>query len=311
MLLSSSSNSSSGHLSRRAALVTGATALALALGACSGSDDDDNATTHTATDRDSSSTNQAGAEDFGRYVALGDSFAAFGGSVDPTTGPAACMRSTSGYPSLIAEDPAIGEFVDATCGGATTVDMTQAQIAETPPQFDALTADTDLVTLSIGGNDMKFGALVQCIGRTSRDAADGTCHDRLGETVSQALDALPASLDEVYRGIGERAPEARVITTAYMPLVPAHGFCDFVSGMSPEDVTWVREITERINTITGEAAARAGATFVMPPGAEEHHACAPVAGRYTDFTGHETSSHPMHPTGAGQRAMAEAVIAEF
>ena len=60
MLVSSSSNSSSGHLARRAALVTGATALALALGACSGSDDD-NATTHPATDRDSSSTNQAGA----------------------------------------------------------------------------------------------------------------------------------------------------------------------------------------------------------------------------------------------------------
>lgn len=240
---------------------------------------------------------------YDHYVALGDSFAAMGSRSATTTGPFECFRSVDNYPSLVLADDRVTAGEDVTCSSAVTADI--------PGQAAALTPDTDLVTLSIGGNDMKFGAIVQCIGRTSRDAADGTCHDRLGEPVSQALDALPASLDEVYRGIGERAPEARVFTTAYMPLVPAHGFCDFVSGMSPEDVTWVREITERINTITGEAAARAGATFVMPPGAEEHHACAPVAGRYTDFTGHETSSHPMHPTGAGQRAMADAVIAEF
>ena len=92
-----------------------------------------------------------------------------------------------------------------------------------------------------------------------------------------------------------------------MPLVPDHGGCDFVSGMSPGDVTWTRHVTERINMIVAAAADRAGATVVEPSDADERHACAPAARRYTDFTGAETGSHPMHPTAAGQQAMAAAV----
>ena len=44
--------------------------------------------------------------------------------------------------------------------------MTRPQLAGAPAQFDALTPDTDLVTLSIGGNDIGFGAMVGCILQT-------------------------------------------------------------------------------------------------------------------------------------------------
>lgn len=187
--------------------------------------------------------------------------------------------------------------------------MTTRQIPETPPQFDALTPDTDLVTLSIGGNDIGFGAIAGCVAQTPRVATGAPCRDRLEQPVTDALNALPASLDTVYAGIADRSASARVVTTAYMPLVPDHGGCDFVSDMSPGDVTWIRHVTERVNLIVADAAERAGATVAEPDDADQHHACAPASERYTDFAGTETGSHPMHPTAAGQRAMAGAVHA--
>ncbi|MDX2358103.1 SGNH/GDSL hydrolase family protein [Dietzia sp. PP-33] len=282
---------------------------ALALGACTPADDDEvphdgpvTATTGAAPDR----TSDAGPV-YARYVALGDSFAALGPTAAPTSGPARCMRSTRNYASLLAERPEVGELVDVTCGGAETPDLTAPQNPGTPAQFDALTGDTDLVTLSIGGNDIGFGTMVGCIVQTPRVEIGAPCRDQLEIAVTGELDGLGERLDRVYSGIRERSPDARIVTTAYLPLVPDHGTCEFVSGMSPGDVTWIRHVTERINMIVADAAERAGADVVMPTDADERHACAPATHRYTDFTGAQTGSHPMHPTAAGHLAMAEAV----
>lgn len=280
-------------------------AVALTLGACSGSDDDEAPPPASPP----APTDIAGPPDtaVARYVALGDSFAALGPTNAPTSGPEACLRSTRNYPSLLAGDIRPGEFVDATCGGARTVDMTAPQIPETPPLFDALTAETDLVTLSIGGNDIGFGDIVGCVMRTARVADGAPCRERLDGVTSDGLAGLAGRLDDVYAGIRERSPDARIVTTAYLPLVPELGGCDFVERMSPGDVDWTRSVTERINRVVVDAADSAGAAPVLPDDAASRHACAPVAGRYTDFTGIETASHPMHPTAAGHRAMAEAV----
>ena len=306
---------------RRAALITTTAALALVLGACSGPDDEEApqvtgaAVPGTAVGADPA---DGGADDDGvvadgpryaRYVALGDSFAALGPTGAPTSGPEACHRSSRNYAALLADDSRVGELVDVTCGGAETEDMTGRQIAGTPPQFDALTAETDLITLSIGGNDIGFGPIVDCIVQTPQSATGAPCRDRLELTVTSALDGLGARLDGVYAGIAERSPGARIVTTGYLPLVPADGGCAFVSRMSPGDVTWVRHVTERINRVVTDAAERAGADTMLPEDAQERSACAPPTTRYTDFLGVETGSHPMHLTAAGHRAMADAVAA--
>lgn len=321
-----------------AALLAVSTAVTLALGAC-GADDDEASTHQPATGSEPAADGPSGsAAQFARYVALGDSFAAFGPVAAATTGPEGCLRSSANYPALVAELLESAEFVDASCGGAQTTDMTARQIVETPPQFDALTPGTDVVTLSIGGNDIGFGDIARCVMTTRGDSradpradagtgigggrgagiggsAGGSaggaapCRDRLDTPVTDALDALPSKLDAVYAGIRARSPEARVVTTGYMPLVPAHGACEFVTAMNPGDVTWTRYVTERVNLIVAEAAARAGADLVLPRDAEQRSACAPASERYTDFTGTDTGSHPMHPTAAGQRAMAHAVAA--
>ena len=291
---------------RLVALFAAGTAAALVLGSCAPGDDDEAppaAAGPAATD-----TSDPERASVTKYVALGDSFAALGPTDAPTSGPDGCLRSTRNYPSLFAERAGIREFVDVTCGGARTVDMTGPQIAPTPPQFDALTADTDLVTLSIGGNDIGFGAIAGCVAQTQRVPDGAPCRDRLDAEVSSALAELGSRLDQVHAGIRERSPVARVVVTAYMPLVPpAEGGCDFLTRVSPGDVSWTRDVTDRVNRTISEAAEKAGAEVAVPGDADERHACAPPEIRYTDFTGVDTGSHPMHPTAQGQRAMAAAV----
>ena len=62
----------------------------------------------------------------GRYVALGDSFVA--GPLIPTTDLASgCARSDHNYPSLVAKALDVKTFVDVSCSGATTSDLTGVQ----------------------------------------------------------------------------------------------------------------------------------------------------------------------------------------
>jgi lysophospholipase L1-like esterase len=99
-----------------------------------------------------------------RYVGLGDSYSAASGVLppDPTAHPM-CLRSTSNYPHLIAG--AIGaQLTDVTCGGADTGDFFAPQYDGVPAQLDAVTADADLVTMTIGGNDsgVFINSLMRC-----------------------------------------------------------------------------------------------------------------------------------------------------
>src|ERR1700677_248071 len=101
----------------------------------------------------------------GPFVALGDSYAA--GNLIPTspTGtPAGCLRSSRDYGADAAAALGVTSYVDATCSGATTADMTQPEsvpLGTNPPQFDTLAADDSVVTLTIGGDDIGFLGILE------------------------------------------------------------------------------------------------------------------------------------------------------
>src|SRR5689334_15465308 len=80
------------------------------------------------------------------YVALGDSYSSGVGASGQT---GLCLRSANGYPGLwrAAHDPA--SYRTNACGGATTADLRSYQLS-------GLSGSTDLVTLTIGGNDVGF-----------------------------------------------------------------------------------------------------------------------------------------------------------
>ena len=92
-----------------------------------------------------------------RYVAMGDSAAA-APLVPEQAQPVGCLKSTNDYPSVLARRIGAASFTDVTCSGARTEDLvSRSQPTRTgpvPPQLDAVTADTQLVTVTIGGNDV-------------------------------------------------------------------------------------------------------------------------------------------------------------
>ncbi|WP_206472998.1 SGNH/GDSL hydrolase family protein [Dietzia sp. KRD202] len=260
------------------------------------------------------------------YVALGDSYAAFGDQTEPvvTDGPAArCGRSLTNYPNVLDVNSAVGELVDVTCGGAIIPSLTGFQYDGVPAQLDALDADTDLVTLSIGGNDVGFGTIVDCITKRNDYATTPNCRAELDDDITAAIDSVfgagtegdvpvATKVDTIYALIEEKAPDATVVATQYLPLMPAEGeSCAFTEQLVPDDVTWAREVTARINAAVDAAAVRNGHVSVLPVDPTvDRSACGNDDERWTDFTGGApTGAYPMHPTALGQEAMADAVAA--
>lgn len=244
------------------------------------------------------------------YVALGDSYAAMGSASAATSGPDQCLRSTDNYPSGVLADPRVTGR-DASCQGAVTADiLAPRDVGSTvvPAQAEALTASTDLVTLSIGGNDIGFGDVAGCFLAAVHSGRESDCAATWGEPTAGRLADLPARLDQVYRVIGKRSGDARVIATGYLPLLAAGETCTGVEALSDADRAWVVSLTTEINRVVAEAAERNGAEMVLPGPAGSHTGCAAPAQRWVDLLGSETGAFPMHPTPAGQAAMADAVL---
>lgn len=247
------------------------------------------------------------------YVALGDSYAAMGSTEARTTGPEYCLRSVDNYPGQVLEDARVTGH-DVTCQGAVTADLLQPRHAgeqTIPAQVDALGPDTDVVSLSIGGNDIGFGDIAGCFLSAMQAGRPSDCATTWQQPVGDRLDQLPERLDEVYAAIDERSGGARVITTGYLPLLAPDDDCVEVDVLSPGDRAWVVALTGQINHTVAEAAERHGAEMVLPEQAGNHTGCAKPEHRWVDFFGSQTGAFPMHPTPTGQAVMAQAVLEQL
>ncbi|MEP6843688.1 MAG: GDSL-type esterase/lipase family protein, partial [Pseudolysinimonas sp.] len=95
-----------------------------------------------------------------RYVAMGSSFAAGPGLGALAPGaPAGAGQSLRNYPHLVATELGLS-LTDVSFSGATITGLlngeTTIQGYRMPPQVDALTPDTRLVTITGGGNDVGY-----------------------------------------------------------------------------------------------------------------------------------------------------------
>ncbi len=98
-----------------------------------------------------------------QYVALGDSYSAASGVLPTDPASPFCLRSTRNYPHVIAQKVGAA-LTDVTCGAAETKDFFTSQNPGVPPQLDALKPGTQLVTMTIGGNDsgVFINTIVSC-----------------------------------------------------------------------------------------------------------------------------------------------------
>jgi lysophospholipase L1-like esterase len=136
-----------------------------------------------------------------QYVALGDSYAAGvgAGSYDGTD----CMRSSKGYPELLDSEKHIRLQVNATCAGATTSTVAETQLSE-------LTPGVELVTLTVGGNDLGFRDLAgACLAGTPEQCSHAI------ETAEGKLPGLESDLTTLYGDVAEVAPKALIVVTGY------------------------------------------------------------------------------------------------
>jgi lysophospholipase L1-like esterase len=251
------------------------------------------------------------------YVALGDSYSA--GPLVPVQrpDPLGCLRSTNNYPAFLAGYLGVRSYVDVTCSGAESADLdrrSQETILPGPspaPQLDALTGETDLVTLGIGGNDYAlFGSMIEVCGKVAElDPKGAPCKrhftSRGVDTKLRDATRIEKRVARVLRAVATRAPAAQVYVVGYPRLLPQRGTCDTV-GFAAGDYRWGNRIEKRLNRSLRRAAAATGATYVnLYPASRGHDACAGNEAWINGKTLKPLRAANFHPFLRGMRGMAQ------
>ncbi|GAA4205272.1 SGNH/GDSL hydrolase family protein [Actinocatenispora rupis] len=135
------------------------------------------------------------------YVALGDSYSSGVGAGGES---GSCLQSQNAYSALWASANSPASYQTVACSGATTDDVNGSQVS-------ALSADTTLVSITIGGNDVGFANIMQTC------ALQGTtaCVNAVQAAEDTARSEMPGKLDNTYANIRSHAPNAHVVVLSY------------------------------------------------------------------------------------------------
>jgi GDSL-like Lipase/Acylhydrolase family len=244
-----------------------------------------------------------------RYVALGDSYSAASGvlPLDPTA-PLHCLRSTRNYPHVIASQTG-AQLTDVTCGAADTSHFFSPQYDGVAPQLDAVARDTQLVTMTIGGNDsgVFINAILSCGTAGLTTLGQGSpCKDRYGSSFEDTIRGTTyPSLVNALRAVRAKAPRANVGILGYPWIMPASGGCFTKMPVARGDVPYVRGIQATLNDAVRRAAAATGVTYVnMNTVSNGHDACQPIGVRWVEPVLQGTNPVVVHPNALGEAQMA-------
>jgi lysophospholipase L1-like esterase len=248
------------------------------------------------------------------YAALGDSYTA--APELPTISTEGCFRSDHNYPHLVARQLDDVTLRDVSCGGARTDAVLQSQVQTEadrvqPPQIDAVTADTDLVTIGMGVNDLGFvvTAAFGCLLVAENDPRGAPCEEDNAEKVPRLLENIQDRLVDVVEAIANRAPEARILVVGYPRLLPDSGGCPKRFPIADGDVAFVRESFDRLNETVEAAADEAGVEYVdVATASEGHDICSDEPWINGKHENKRTGASPYHPTPAEQQAVAELIL---
>ncbi|MFH9422307.1 SGNH/GDSL hydrolase family protein [Streptomyces sp. NPDC017529] len=182
------------------------------------------------------------------YVALGDSYSSGVGAGSYYGSSGACKRSAKSYAALwaAANDPAKFDFT--ACSGARTGDVLAKQLAP-------VNAGTDLVSITIGGNDAGFADTMT----TCALQGESACLARIAQARAYVRNTLPAKLDQVYDAIDGRAPSAQVVVLGYPRFYKLGGSCSV--GLSEKSRAAINAAADDINAVTAKRAADHGFAF--------------------------------------------------
>ncbi|WP_407559374.1 SGNH/GDSL hydrolase family protein [Mycobacterium paraintracellulare] len=246
-----------------------------------------------------------------RYVAMGDSYAAAPSVPEPAP-PLGCGKSTNDYPSVLARRLAPSEFTDVTCGGATTNDIVhqaeQTPAGPVPSQIDAVSSDTALITVSIGGADIGLWPIVMHCRASSPDAAP--CTDQYrggGDQLSARIDAQVPAWAAMIDALRAKAPNARIVIVGYGTYMRPGG-CFPEQPILPQDGAYLQSKIDEIDDRQRQLAAdKKIEYFDTRPLTIGHDVCAPPDDRYIEGYAVRHPALPLHPNASGEAAIGNAL----
>jgi lysophospholipase L1-like esterase len=254
-----------------------------------------------------------------QYVAMGDSYSSGEGNppFNPWTdrsGVNECHRSEdTAYPQWLVKHSGLNlELADfVACSGATTDTVLNGGSGtgawSEAPQVDSLSSTTDRVTITIGGNDVGFGdVLNQCVASVTTGNQWGcSVNSTLVSDVGQRLAALASpsevslvggknihSITSVLTAIASKAPNAALYIAGYPRLfgsdtanftqdasAPGGFYCDTsTSTFAYADTEWMNQKADQLNQVIIDAVTAAkssgmNVTYVPPALFAGHGLC--------------------------------------
>lgn len=254
-----------------------------------------------------------------RYVALGDSYSSGEGVRPYERGTATlhdhCHRSTRAYPLLVSLPHITFERSFYACFGATTTkNLLSEPLSGEQPQIDRpALRRAQLVTVTIGGNDAGFSAVLKQCSRPSSRVL-GRCYrqPKAGRLLGK-IRALRGTLVSTYDAIRARTgPHAKIVVLDYPNLFPAHGCRKLNAVYDMKTQRFLRFAGGVLDRTIRAAASEAHVRFVdVRDEFKDHELCSPH-GEWIDFlvAPHRSPRAifgSFHPNAAGQRAYARAL----
>lgn len=274
-------------------------------------------------------------------AALGDSFSSGEGTFDYTNTGNDCHRSEKAYGPLLAAKSQPSTLTFRACSGAVTDDFlssnprNQNEPAQTVPS--SLPSDTEVVVLTIGGNDAGFAEVIdQCVDRAFH--VGWNCSDDVDvrHKLKNRLDALSGTkqatidgrtihpLADIYREIHRAAPRAKIYVGGYPALfgsdkkyytknkkAPGNATCEVFGALatvSYKDAKWIDKQAENLNEVIKgqiDVARESGAdvNYADPALFAGHRICDeldPWFNRAVLDTNLKAQPESFHPTATGQ-----------
>ena len=188
-------------------------------------------------------------------------------------------------------------YVSVACAGATTSSVISGQLS-------ALSSQTTLVSITVGGNDVGFESVMEtCVLEST-----SSCLSAVNTAENQARTILPGNMDRVLSAISAAAPNARVVVLGY-PALYDLSRSSICIGLSTTDRTALNQGASLLDQVIQAAAARHGDVFGDVRGTFTGHQICDGGSSWLHSVNIFDISESYHPTAAGQSGGYEPVFA--
>jgi len=293
------------------------------------------------------------------YLGLGDSYTSGEGAFDYRAGTDTtdnhCHLSINSYPLLLTRDLFGISGNSVACSGAVIRDVgstsssyrgqavaapTQAQLQQNQPLLQSIQTNylpgylsqqafvrqyqPGTLTVSVGGNDIGFGDIVQrCVlPHISLHLSDSTCYNTYEDRLEamQLIDRTVPRWTALYKQLQAESPTTSIYAIGYPQIIYDAGSCALNVHLSKSELEFAVELTAYLNKSIQQAAQNAGLPYVdISQALAGHRLCEArsydtavnglTAGKDAGVLGvRAIGSESYHPTAFGQQLIEQSIL---